>query len=262
MTTGRRYVRQVDARRDATLARLSERTIYFGHQSVGYNVLEGIRDILREDPQPKWNIVETRDLGELNPPFFAHSTIGRNGQPASKLDDFSTILRGRAPAGTDVAFMKFCFVDFTPQTDVKDLFRAYSDTFTTLKSSFPRTTFVHLTVPLTGSPSGFKWVMRNAVKRLVGRNVQNYEDNRTINRFNELVRSTYRGKEPVFDLALLESTHADGTQEVMRDAGEEIRSMASEYTFDGGHLNEAGRRMVAAELLEFLAALPERPPLK
>ncbi len=120
------------------------------------------------------NIVETRDPATSKAPFFAHSAIGRNGQPVSKLDDFSNVLRLHSPPRMDFALLKFCFVDFTEQTNVQDLFRKYADTFTDLKGSFPGTTFVHVTVPLTGSPNGIKWVMRNVVKRLIGRTVRSY----------------------------------------------------------------------------------------
>ena len=262
MRAAKTSVRSSELLPDASLNRLLQQTIYFGHQSVGYNILEGIRDILKEYPQQALNIVETREPATSKAPFFAHSTIGRNGQPISKLDDFSDVLRRHSPARMDVALMKFCFVDFTEQTNVQDLFRRYTDTFVGLKDSFSGTTFVHVTVPLTGSPSGLKWVMRDVVKRLIGRKVGSYKDNRTINEFNDLMRNTYLGKEPVFDLAAIESTHADGTRVMIQDAGLAVYSLAPEYTFDGGHLNETGRRIVALELLRFLAALPEKAPLK
>jgi len=262
MRAAKTSVRSSELLPDASLNRLLQQTIYFGHQSVGYNILEGIRDILKEYPQQALNIVETREPATSKAPFFAHSTIGRNGQPVSKLDDFSDVLRRHSPARMDVALMKFCFVDFTEQTNVQDLFRRYTDTFVGLKDSFSGTTFVHVTVPLTGSPNGLKWVMRDVVKRLIGRTVRGYKDNRTINEFNDLMRNTYLGKEPVFDLAAIESTRADGTRVMIQDAGLAVYSLAPEYTFDGGHLNETGRRIVALELLRFLAALPEKAPLK
>jgi len=241
-----------------SLSRLSRRTIYFGHASVGVNIVEGIRDILKTEPQQAWTIVESREPGTVKAPALVHSWIGRNGLPVSKLDDFSDILRGSAAARVDVALMKFCFVDFSEQTDVKDLFRRYVDTFSGLRASFPRTTFVHVTVPLTGTPGGLKWIARNVVKRVIGRKIRGPEDNRTINAFNDLMREKYLGKEPLFDLAAIESTHVDRTRVVTQDAGSAVYSLASEYNFDGGHLNEVGRRIVAMELLRFLGALPAR----
>ena len=196
------------------------------------------------------------DLGTARTPALVHSWIGRNGFPVSKLDAFSDIVRRKTSPPFDVALMKFCFVDFSEETDVADLFRKYVDTFKDLKASCPGTTIVHVTVPLTGSPSGPKWIARNVVKRLVGRKVRGPRDNRTINEFNDLLRKKYLGHEPLFDLAALESTHADGSREMIQEGGRPLYSLAPEYTFDGGHLNETGRRIVALELLRILASLP------
>src|SRR5450631_767230 len=76
-----------------SLSRLSQKTVYFGHQSVGANILEGIRDILKAEPQQLWTIVESREPGTVKAPALVHSWVGRNGLPVSKLDDFSDILR-------------------------------------------------------------------------------------------------------------------------------------------------------------------------
>jgi hypothetical protein len=247
---------------DDFIRRLSRQTIYFGHQSVGYNILDGIRDIAREYPPLELNVVETTDLATVGTPVFAHSRIGRNGQPLSKLDGFSTVLRRNDTTRADVAFMKFCYVDFTEQTDIQGVFGRYVETFAELKLAFPDTTFVHMTVPLTGRPRGVDIQAKNLVKRLLGRRVASYKDNMQMTRFNDLLRAKYLGKEPVFDLASIESTHADGTRVVNREAGMSVYSLAPEYTFDGGHLNERGRRIVALELLRVLAALPEKAPPK
>jgi hypothetical protein len=244
-----RDAKQPPARSEAdAVAALSRRTIYFGHQSVGANVVDGIRDVLRENPQAHWTIVELKDAGDVRAPALVHSWIGRNGFPVSKLEAFSEIVRRGAPR-FDVALVKFCFVDFTDETHVPDLFRTYAETLASLSTSCPDTTFVHVTVPLTGEPGGLKWIARNAVKRLVGRKVRGPRDNVKINEFNDLMRSRYLGKEPLFDLAALESTRADG---------HDLHSLAPEYNYDGAHLNERGRRLVAGELLKFLAALPEK----
>jgi hypothetical protein len=239
------------------LSRLSRRTVYFGHQSVGANIVDGIRDILKDNPQPAWTIMELEDVGAGRTPALVHSWVGRNGLPLSKLDAFSDTLR-RSAGRFDVALLKFCFVDFSENTDVQGLFGRYVETFERLKTSCPGTTFVHVTVPLTGNPRGLKWIARNVVKRLIGRKVRDPKDNRPINEFNDLMRKKYLGKEPFFDLAAIESTRADGSRESIREAGFDLYSLAPEYTFDGGHLNETGRRLVALELLRCLAALPQR----
>lgn len=247
---------------DSFAGRLSQQTIYFGHQSVGYNILDGIRDLARDCPSLALNISETSDLRTLRAPFLAHSRIGRNGQPVSKVEDFSNAFRQRGEPAVDIAFMKFCYTDFTELADVSSAFRSYAETLAALKKSSPRTMFVHVTTPLTAPVNPLKVFVKNVLKRALGKPVTGYESKRAIAAFNELIRNTYLGKEPVFDLASIESTHADGTRVMSREVGTVVYSLAPEYTFDGGHLNEKGRRIVALELLRFLAALPEKAPLK
>jgi hypothetical protein len=43
---------------------LSKKRIYFGHQSVGVNIVDGIKDVLRENPQIKLRVVETSSPSE------------------------------------------------------------------------------------------------------------------------------------------------------------------------------------------------------
>jgi hypothetical protein len=239
-----------------SLGRLARKRLYFAHQSVGANILEGVRDVLSDSSPRPLRIVQTRELATLEGPVFAHSRIGRNGDPGSKLEEFTDVVSRSAPAGVDVALLKFCFVDFDGGRDAGDVFRRYAETFARLRDAFPGTTFVHVTVPLTGNPAGLRWAVRNVVKRVVGRHVRSPEDNRTICAFNALLRDRYAGREPVFDLAALESTRADGTWVSVEDGGLTLFSLASEYTSDGGHLNETGRLVVARALLQFLEALP------
>ena len=61
--------------------RLARKKIYFGHQSVGYNIVDGLVDLLREYPDIRLNIVETHDAADFNVALFAHSKIGRNVEP-------------------------------------------------------------------------------------------------------------------------------------------------------------------------------------
>jgi hypothetical protein len=39
--------------------KLSKKKINFGHQSVGFNIMDGIADVMKERPELKLNIVET-----------------------------------------------------------------------------------------------------------------------------------------------------------------------------------------------------------
>jgi hypothetical protein len=70
------------------------------------------------------------------------------------------------------------------------------------------------------------------------------------------MREAYAGRAPVFDLAVLESTRPDGSRVSYTQGADTVYTLAPEYTNDGGHLNEAAKRMVAEQLLIFLARLP------
>jgi lysophospholipase L1-like esterase len=70
-----------------------------------------------------------------------------------------------------------------------------------------------------------------------------------------LLRKNYEGKEPVFDLARIESTRPDGTRETFTQDGKTYYALVPAYTKDGGHLNKLGRKKVAEQLLLLLVSL-------
>jgi lysophospholipase L1-like esterase len=210
--------------------------LFFGHQSVGANILEGVR-----------SIIAPRTLS------WADAMIGTNEQPLSKLEAFRSAVTAGAGKGSEVALMKFCYVDFNSGTNVATLFETYKKTLAALKAECPSTTFVHVTVPLTTVASGAKaWV-----KKRIGSAVWGELENEKRHAYSEILRAEYKGKEPVFDLAALES---GGTTRPQRFEvnGKSVPMLAASLTDDGGHLNATGRRAVAQELLSFLAKLPAR----
>src|SRR5689334_6048679 len=91
--------------------------IFFGHQSVGENLLAGVKTAA-----PALRIVETRDA--VDGPGLYHAKIGRNEAPLTKLEDFERVLDKLGP-NLDVALVKLCYIDFSPSTDVDALFTAY-----------------------------------------------------------------------------------------------------------------------------------------
>lgn len=235
-------------------ARVTARKIYFGHQSVGYDIVNGIQDLSRRDPRLSLEVVETDDPNALGRPCFAHSRNGENKKPAVKIDAFERAVDAALGGRVDVAFFKFCYVDFTPETDVDALFSQYESSMSRLRDRFPQTRFVHLTVPLVAIESGPKaWI-----KRVLGRELSGERGNEVRSRFNERLLSRYAGKEPVFDLASVESTYPDGSRNSYRIEGKEYPALIARYSYDGRHLNELGRQWVAAHLVKFLAGLPEK----
>ena len=55
--------------------KLSKKTISFGHQSVGNNIINGIKDLMEEKPQIKLKIVETFEQADFNGGLFAHFKV-------------------------------------------------------------------------------------------------------------------------------------------------------------------------------------------
>jgi len=72
-----------------------------------------------------------------------------------------------------------------------------------------------------------------------------------------MLRHAYVGREPFFDLAKLESTFPNGSQSTFTKDGNIYAALVPDYTNDGGHLNEKGRRIVAEHLLVYLAQLSQ-----
>ena len=229
---------------------LASKRILFGHQSVGSNIISGVEEIMSVHKQVKMNISRVEGAATILKPGFYHFGVGRNADPRSKIDDFVHRLRAGLGSDVDMAFFKFCYVDFDAATDAGALFRDYQRAMTDLKKEFPKIVFAHVTVPLVTVQSGPKaWV-----KKILGKTVYGTEDNYRRNEFNTLLLATYTGIEPVFDLAKMESTYPDGARSKTVSNNREIFVLAPEYTSDGGHLNQAGRVRLAAEFLRFLAS--------
>ena len=237
---------------DSTWKKLSEKKIYFGHQSVGFNIIDGIEDVMKENPQIKLNIVETSDPSEFNTPLFAHSRVGKNTDPKSKIDAFASFVEKGIGGKADIAFFKFCYVDVTARTDVEKLFADYKNTISRLRESYPGTMLIHVTVPLTVTKTTFKTWIKKIIRK---KDIWEYDDNIKRNEFNDLLRNEFEDKEPIFDLSKIESTFPDGTRSSFTKDGKTYYSLISEYTNDGGHLNDKGRKIVAEQLLIFLARL-------
>ena len=144
---------------------------------------------------------------------------------------------------TDIAFLKFCFVDILPTTEVKQVFEDYKTGMKDLKARYPHVTFMHITVPLTFEPAGFQgWVKKtkDLIKKVIGR--MNFYENTKRNQFNELMRKEYEGKAPLFDLAKIECTDPTGNLHAAETDGHREYFLLPEYTDDGGHLNNREKR--------------------
>ena len=234
---------------DTSWQTLAGKRIYFGHMSVGFNIMEGVDTLIKQRPVSALNIVESNAPDAFAAPVFAHSRNGRNQDPFSKIRAFARTMDSGVGARADIALFKFCYVDFTADSDTSKLFVEYKNEFARLQQSYPNVTFVHVTVPLVELQSGPKALL----KRVLGKQVGGAAENMTRHRFNELLRNEYRSRAPIFDLAELESTRADGSRMTFSAEGATYPAMAAEYSSDGSHLNGSGSRWIAAHLLALLA---------
>jgi len=238
-------------------AKLAEKRIFFGHQSVGYNIVDGITDIINERDYIKLNIVEAREPSAMDEPVFAHSQVGMNTKPFSKIERFVEIMDSGVGSKVDIAFFKFCYVDIMRYSNPQEIFDGYSAAMTELKDRYPNTKFLHVTVPIRSVPKGAKRYLKQTVKLIIGK-PGFFEDNMMRLRYNDLLNNAYSKTGFFFDLALIESVNASGFGCYALKGTEKISVMAPEYTEDGGHLNSLGRKKAAEQLLVILAEIASR----
>jgi hypothetical protein len=234
--------------------KLAEKRIFFGHQSVGYNIIDGIGDIISERDHIKLNIVETHEPAEFDRAIFAHSRVGRNTNPVSKIEGFGNIIDAGVGNKVDIAFFKFCYVDIVRDSDPQETLDSYSAAINDLKDRYPKTRFLHVTVPVCSPSKDFKRNIKQSVKLLIGK-PSVLDDNIMRQRYNKLLKDAYSKTEPVFDLALTETVDPGGFRCYAAKGAERVSVMAPEYTDDGGHLNGEGRKKVAEQLLIVLAGV-------
>jgi hypothetical protein len=228
---------------------LSKKKIYFAHQSVGQNIIDGIKDVMGHNSAIRLDIRETSNPSDLNNPLFAHSPIGLNTDPKSKIDHFREILEGGIGQVTDIAMFKFCFVDIDRKTDIESLFNYYDKTITNLEVKYPSLRIITFTVPLTNMPQGIKPI----IKRMLGMMPPFKDDNIKRNVFNHKLRDRF-GKS-AFDLADAESALPGGKKACYMVGNETYNLLNPSYTDDGGHLNAQGKQVVAIDLLLYLLSL-------
>jgi len=205
---------------------------------------------MNADPRLKLNVVKSANPQSISDPAFVEFEIGENGNPQSKNQAFAAVLDKGMGAQGGIAMYKYCYVDVDSSTDVQQMFESYREGINTLKAKYPSLKIVHITVPLTTAETG----TRALINGMFGR-VTTQDLNAKRNVFNELLTKSYAGTDTIFDLAEVESTHSDGSRSYFVRDNRKIYTLAPEYTRDGGHLNEVGRRAAAERLLQVLSTL-------
>jgi hypothetical protein len=230
---------------------IAERTVYFGHQSVGSAVVAGVEGLTQEHALPL-RVVQTRDPAAVTGPAFVHFLAGQNRDYASKNAAVLRLLESGTRAQRPVVLLKYCHVDISSATDPAMMFEAYRDTVEMIQFEHPDVTVVHATIPVTTVESAF----RSGAKQFFGRSTQR-EAAIARHRYNELVRAEFKETDPIFDLAKIEATQPDGMVSGFTAGGCMIETLAQDNTYDGGHLNARCQRAAATVLLDVLSDVIE-----
>lgn len=233
---------------DTAWENLSTKKIYFGHQSVGNNILDGINTIMKDKPSIKLNIVKTTNQSDFKNGIFAHSPVGDNAKPQSKVDAFVKNIQNGIGDEADAAALKFCYIDFNKGTNSAKVFDGYKMAIEDVKKQYPSLKVIHMTVPLLKIQTGPKaWV-----KKIIGRPLHGVDGNIKRLEYNDLLIRTFGNTDPIFDVSKAESTYPDGKRESFTKDGKTYYAMVPSYTNDGGHLNDTGKKVVAEKFLLFL----------
>ena len=217
-----------------SLQSIAQARIFFAHRSVGANILEmGIPQVYRAAGVTPPTVTDgmPAESGSIGDHW-----LDQTEDPLSKLRDFDAWMRAKGVgSATDIALMKFGYVDILKSTDVGSLFDDYKATLEKLEKDFPQVRFIHVTVSMT------RW---------------DAENNAAIERFNQLLRNEYGQSGRLFDLALTLSTCRNGERERLEtETGRPYFQLCEEYTSDGGHLSDLGAKVAATAMLEELAGV-------
>jgi hypothetical protein len=223
--------------------RFKQLHIVFGHQSVGGNVLAGVRALAHEQ-HIELPISDNALTGDTV--VIRQFHIGENGNPASKLVAFHSALTQGAANYANVAQMKFCYVDFPANVDPAALANDYIRETAELAVLYPRVAFIVTTAPLTTIQTGPKaWL-----KHLLGKQPAGYAENLRRHEFNQILRSHYGSDARLFDLAAIESLQGNSAFVIN---GKTTEALSPALTDDGGHLNDLGQRLVASAWIRHLS---------
>jgi hypothetical protein len=205
-----------DALPAAEKNRVKAARVFFGHQSVGGNTLEGVEAL-------GYPVHEVSGAADYGSPGIGHAYLESNTEPLQKILNFERFL-GRLGGNVQVAAMKLCWIDFEHGTNVGAIETRYQTVLAGLRAAHPKVTFFHVTTPIKTDDPG-----ANA-RRLA---------------YGDWLKTTYARESIVLDLAGIQSTKGNGAP-CMNGA---TRAMCTEYASDEGHLNAQGSARAAKAFL-------------
>lgn len=224
------------------LEALAAARVFFAHQSVGQNVVDGL-SVLASRAGVTLRIEEGRGAAPFARPGFIHARAGRDGDPLGKLAAFAALLDEGPGNAAGIALLELSYADFNADTHVPALFAAFQLRHAELQARYPALKLVVVTAGLTTVGRGLQAMVRNRMASGAfgeRENVKRHE-------FNQLLRHTYPGA--LLDLAAVQA----GRCTFDRD-GKQWPCLREELTDDGAHLNKLGRKEVARALVTALTA--------
>lgn len=238
-------VAAIDSLDNVNWEKINSVSLFFGHKSVGSNLVDGLMMVKEKYPQfslPVYDLGQEYNGG----PGLYQKMIGENRDTDSKMNDF---FAHQANFSTDnsVVGMKFCYIDITRDTDVNALFEEYRKRIAEFQRQNPGKRVIHFTAPLTSDATDIK----STIKRWLGKRVRGHGDNLQKRHYNELLLKEY-GEDAVFDIARFQSTLYGNARVAGRINGQAYYAMSPAYTNDGGHLNDYGKEYIATEFVKFL----------
>ncbi|MBI5514224.1 MAG: hypothetical protein HY909_10675 [Deltaproteobacteria bacterium] len=204
------------------LERLRAAKVFWGHQSVGRDLMGGTRAL----GFPFETVTGPGDYARV---VRGEAAIADNRDPERKIRSFRELFLNRnIGSAVEVAAFKFCWIDFNSDTDLDALEQHYAQAVDEAHRRFPAVRFFHVTPPLTSDE---------------------VRENRIRLAFGQRLRNRYAGQAIVYDLAELQSTHDDGSR-CVRDGG---AVLCDEYRSDEGHFNDQGAQRAARAFLFAIA---------
>ena len=192
------------------LAKVSRTRVFFGHQSVGMNVLAASPASMRRMAgMASPTIEQDGTAAGQDGGFVDHAFIGREREapaqdPGLRRED----ALGHRPAGRRGDDEALLCRHHEPARTSSALFATYRKTVAALEQDFPKVTFVHVTVPLMTEQG----LLSKLKSRLTGSSrYAAAQRTRPRERLNALIRREYAG-DHLFDLAAIESTAPDGSR--------------------------------------------------
>ncbi|NUP09567.1 MAG: hypothetical protein HOW73_26275 [Polyangiaceae bacterium] len=207
-----------DALGQEDLKRLRGARIFFGHQSVGNNLIDAAKAL-------GYGFRHVDSDADFAMAGLGEAPVLDNHDPHRKVRSFAELLVEKKVAErADLAGFKLCYVDFESSMKVAGLREAYTAKMDELRAAYPKLRLFHVTPPLTTT---------------------GHAENRARLDFGDWLKTTYGNRDVVVDLAAIESEMPDG--KLCTSNG--VRSLCRDYASDSGHLKAEGATRGAKALL-------------